>query len=263
MRLFILIISFVALALALAVFSAAPGTRLGLWEFPTGLKLILAPAKPLVPPIAFSGVIYIVAIASVLATIAALRSNRRLAPLSIIATISVAVAAMIPFKMQAEIKANPFIHDITTDISNPPKIVAAADLPRGNPATYDGGELVEGSGDKVTVSMAQQEAFPDIKPLTLPVDLAQAVATSKEIITGMDMEILAEGPIDASAGSARRIEAVYTSRGFAFKDDFIVRLTPIAEGGVRVDVRSKSRVGKSDLGDNAARIREFLKKLQA
>ncbi|MGI9242300.1 MAG: DUF1499 domain-containing protein, partial [Verrucomicrobiales bacterium] len=56
---------------------------------------------------------------------------------------------------------------------------------------------------------------------------------------------------------------VYTSRGFAFKDDFIVRLSPLTEGGVQVDVRSKSRVGKSDLGDNAARIREFLKKMRS
>ena len=54
-----------------------------------------------------------------------------------------------------------------------------------------------------------------------------------------------------------RIEAVATTRWFGFKDDVVVRLTPAA-GGARVDVRSKSRVGRSDVGANAKRIERFL-----
>ncbi|MGI9239510.1 MAG: hypothetical protein ACR2RV_01840, partial [Verrucomicrobiales bacterium] len=216
MRLTIIIISLIAIALALAVFSAGPGTRLGLWEFTTGLKLIFAPAKPLIPSIAFSGAICIAAIASVLASIVALLKARRLAPLSIIATISVIFAAMIPLKMQKAIAANPFIHDITTDFANPPQIVAAADLPRGNPASYDGADLVGGPDDGgVTVSMAQQKAFPDIVPLKLPMKMDQAVALSRQVITEMKMEILADAPASDATDSPRRIEAVYTSRGFA------------------------------------------------
>jgi hypothetical protein len=41
----------------------------------------------------------------------------------------------------------------------------------------------------------------------------------------------------------------------------VVRLTPIASG-TRVDARSVSRVGRSDLGANAARIRRFLRALR-
>jgi uncharacterized protein (DUF1499 family) len=263
MRLTILIISIVALVFALAVFLAGPGTRLGVWDYTKGLGLILIPAKPLVPSIALSGPIYIAAIASVLASIAAPVMARGMVPLSFIATTSVIVAAMVPFKMNEAIKANPFIHDITTDFVSPPQILAAAGRPRSNPASYDGGEFVEGTDDKVTVAEAQQEAFPDIGPLSLIMEMDDAVAAAREAIADMKMEILAEEPVGEDSGGGRRLEAVYTSRGFGFKDDFIVRLSPGDEAGVRVDVRSKSRVGKSDLGDNAARIRAFVEKMKS
>jgi hypothetical protein len=135
MRLTILVISIVALVFALAVFLAGPGTRLGVWDYKTGLGLILIPAKPLVPSIVLSGPIYIAAIASVLAAIAALLTVRGMVPLSFIATTSVIVAAMVPFKMNEAIKANPFIHDITTDFASPPQILAAAGRPRSKPAS--------------------------------------------------------------------------------------------------------------------------------
>ncbi len=72
----------------------------------------------------------------------------------------------------------------------------------------------------------------------------------------MGWEIIAEVPADG------RIEAVDTTFWFGFKDDVVVRIKP-ADGGSRVDVRSVSRVGRSDLGTNARRIRNFLDKLAA
>ena len=59
-----------------------------------------------------------------------------------------------------------------------------------------------------------------------------------------------------------RIEATDTSLLFGFEDDLVVRLVQQADGTVRVDVRSKSRVGRSDFGINAHRIRAFIKSLQ-
>jgi hypothetical protein len=59
--------------------------------------------------------------------------------------------------------------------------------------------------------------------------------------------------------SERRIEAVATTRWFAFKDDIAIRISPAANGGSVLDIRSASRVGLSDLGTNARRIRTFLK----
>jgi uncharacterized protein (DUF1499 family) len=57
------------------------------------------------------------------------------------------------------------------------------------------------------------------------------------------------------------IEGTATSRVFGFVDDFVIRITD-ADNGVVVDMRSKSRDGRGDLGANAARIREFLTDVQ-
>ena len=67
--------------------------------------------------------------------------------------------------------------------------------------------------------------------------------------------------IVAAAPGQGRLEATATTRWFGFKDDVVVRVTP-ASGGSRVDIRSVSRVGKSDLGVNARRIRAFLAALR-
>jgi uncharacterized protein (DUF1499 family) len=66
--------------------------------------------------------------------------------------------------------------------------------------------------------------------------------------------------VDASEQDMR-IEATDTSLLYGFKDDMVVRITP-TENGARVDVRSKSRLGRSDLGQNAKRIRRFLAELK-
>ncbi|HJR53568.1 MAG TPA: DUF1499 domain-containing protein, partial [Gemmatimonadota bacterium] len=59
-----------------------------------------------------------------------------------------------------------------------------------------------------------------------------------------------------------RIEATATTPWFGFKDDVVVRIRPEA-GGSRVDVRSVSRVGRSDVGTNARRIEEYLEIVSA
>jgi uncharacterized protein (DUF1499 family) len=100
----------------------------------------------------------------------------------------------------------------------------------------------------------QRDAYPDIKPLILEVPAAQvfdrAVAAARE--SGWE--------IVASNADAGRIEATDTTTFFGFKDDIVVRLTPL-ESRTVVDVRSVSRVGRGDVGTNARRIREFLDRL--
>lgn len=60
-----------------------------------------------------------------------------------------------------------------------------------------------------------------------------------------------------SAADDGRIEAVATTFWFGFNDDVVIRVTE-SGSGTRVDMRSVSRVGVSDVGTNAARIRAFL-----
>ena len=71
----------------------------------------------------------------------------------------------------------------------------------------------------------------------------------------MGLEIIS---VDFEAG---RLEAVETSFWFGFKDDIVVRVQEAPNAnGVRIDIRSKSRVGQSDLGVNAKRVMVFTKK---
>lgn len=102
---------------------------------------------------------------------------------------------------------------------------------------------------------AQRTAYPDIQPLRLPAAPNIAFERAKGAIEEAGWHIVREDP------SAGRIEAVATSFWFGFKDDVLVRIS--ADGaGSRVDVRSKSRVGRGDLGTNAQRIRSFHRRLQ-
>ncbi len=112
------------------------------------------------------------------------------------------------------------------------------------PAAYPGSETAQ----------AQRRAYPDIAPLELAVPPAAAFARALDAATAMGWEIVAA---DAVAG---RIEATATTPWFGFRDDVVVRVAPTPTGS-RIDVRSVSRVGKSDLGANAKRIRAYLARL--
>jgi len=57
------------------------------------------------------------------------------------------------------------------------------------------------------------------------------------------------------------IEATDTTFWFGFNDDVVIRISPDARGS-RIDVRSVSRVGVSDIGTNAKRIRNYLRVLK-
>lgn len=258
MRLVIIIISVAALAFAAAMAVLGPGVRFGLWEYGTAfgwMRSYLA-----MPVLVAAG-------AAALMFLLSLWKARGLALLALIATVAAGAAGYVPLKMRQLVNANPFIHDITTDFDNPPAIVAAADLARKNPPAYVGDDpapgLVDGkyvADSGITIAEAQRQAFPDIQPLVLSASVEEIKGAARAVLADMNLEMLAEGP---AGENGWRIEAAATSFWYGFKDDFIVRLTPLADGRTRVDVRSKSRVGGSDLGANAARVRAFLEELDA
>ena len=78
-----------------------------------------------------------------------------------------------------------------------------------------------------------------------------AVFRSEIVLQEMGLEIVG---VDFSSG---RLEATATSFWFGFKDDVVIRIQTV-DGETQLDIRSKSRVGRSDVGKNAERIREFL-----
>src|SRR6266571_4810781 len=69
--------------------------------------------------------------------------------------------------------------------------------------------------------------------------------------------------VTGSDSASGRIEATATTKWFGFKDDVVIRVAPRGSDSAVVDMRSKSRVGRSDVGANAARIRDYFAALRA
>ena len=155
-----------------------------------------------------------------------------------------------------QVETLPYIHDITTDLENPPQFVAATAVRvregAPNPPEYDGPDaaLQQRYG-----TLRGREGYTGLEPLVVAVPAAEVFDKALALIEQRGWEVI------ESDGTAGRIEATDTSRFYLFKDDVVIRLTPSGEGtaiGTRIDMRSKSRIGRSDLGVNAQRIAEFL-----
>lgn len=142
----------------------------------------------------------------------------------------------------------PPIHDITTDTQNPPEFVAIvplrADAP--NPVEYAGEETAK----------QQLKAYPELTTYEALVSPEQLFEAALEASKSMGWEMVESSKTDG------RIEANATTTWFGFKDDVVIRIRP-TEDGSELDIRSKSRVGRSDVGKNAERIREFMSELEA
>lgn len=148
---------------------------------------------------------------------------------------------------QNRARSVPPVHDITTDIDNPPAFSAVLRLREDapNPPEYAGEETAE----------AQREAYPHIQPLELSQEIQEVMDAAVMLVNDREWELVA---INRKEG---RIEATEKLAWFGFKDDVVLRFTQ-TETGTRIDMRSKSRIGRSDVGVNARRINEFLKDLE-
>jgi uncharacterized protein (DUF1499 family) len=227
----------VAVVSALTSIIAGLGTRFQWFHFRMGLELM-----------GISALVGLVAAAiSIIAIVAVffIPGNKGiyLCILGLIISIPVAV---IPLYMRYEIKVPP-IHDITTDISNPPAFVSVLPLRKNayNKPEYGGPD----------VAAQQTKAYPDIKTLTLNMPPDKAFSRALDVAKNMDWEIVAAEPKEG------RIEATATTFWMGYKDDVIIRITAQNKMS-NVDIRSESRVGKSDFGTNAKRVRIFLGEMQ-
>jgi uncharacterized protein (DUF1499 family) len=225
-----------AVALAMVVF-AGPGTRMGMWPWQMGLGMV----KWAFYVGAGAGVSAIALL--VVALVPRLRA-RAWMPVAALVLSIVAVAP--PLMILASAKSVPRIHDITTDMADPPAFVALMEERKKAPNGFAyGGEAV---------AAEQRKGYPELKPVVLKQPPREAVQRAIDAARAMGWEVVAS---DAAAG---RIEATDTTAWFGFKDDIVIRVRPEGDGS-RVDVRSVSRVGLSDLGANAKRIRAFLARL--
>ena len=216
---------------AVLVLLAGPATRFGILPWKAGLGLFAIAAL-------------IAGIGALFSVVSLLRRRGGLVA-AIAAAAGIAAFAVLMTSVVAG-RAVPPINDITTDPANPPAFVMITGAMRGAdavPLSYD-----------PSFAAQQTAAYPEVKPLIVaspPEDVYPKMLAAAE---AMGWAIVSS---DQASG---RIEATATVPWWGFKDDIVVVMSPDGSG-TRVDVRSKSRVGKSDLGVNAARIQEYLGKI--
>lgn len=212
------------------------GSKLEVWSFSTGFTLLRYAAYVGVAAMIGAVLFYLI-----------LRPAGTTRWMLLAALVLGMMTFTLPWQQRRLARSVPPIHDITTDLGDPPAFEAIlplrADAP--NSAEYEGEEI----------AAQQRAAYPDIVPLYLEATTAAAFTRAWDAARDMGWEIIV-------ADSARgRIEAVAQTRWFGFIDDVVVRITEDGSRS-RIDVRSVSRVGRSDVGANARRIRAYVDRLQ-
>ena len=239
-------LAMVALALGvigfLMVVLAGPGYRLGWWDLGTAFGKLMKYG-------AFVGIAVIVlAIAAML--VARRGPGRGAVAVAAVALLLGVAAWYFPWSFKRHSRAVPPIPDIPTDFANPPELTFSR-LMRDT----SGGKLNAWQYEGDSIATQQRRAYPDIQPVMLSMNPDEAYRAAMRTARDMGWEITVNDP------AGHRLEAVDETKWFGFKDDVSVRVTP-ASGIARVDVRSVSRVGRSDVGKNAERIRAYIARLK-
>lgn len=157
-------------------------------------------------------------------------------------------AALIPLVVTLAIVipqlANPgarvVLNDVSTDLEDPPFFLP--DVAAGTTASQ---------GPPPELRALQRRSYPEIAPIHSSLPPAEAWPRALELAKRMERWRVTD--LEESRGI---IQAVALSRIFRFVDDVVIRIRP-EDGGSRIDLRSRSRVGRGDLGANAARVIEF------
>lgn len=228
----------ISIALAWLFPLIALATRVELWNFRIAFSLLAGCALTAAVVLAMAGV----------GLIGAIKNRNQKAKHRALLVILILVIPMATlFYHGLKGSQVPAIHDITTDTVNPPQFSEIVTLrdEHANSLVVD-----------PEVIKLQQQHYPDITSFVLAEPKAAVLEKVKAVVAQMGWQLIA---VDTEAG---RVEATDTSFWFGFVDDVVVRVTPAAKAGVVVDVRSVSRVGKSDLGKNAERIKTFLSVLK-
>ena len=222
---------------ALTLLAVAPlGWRLGVWHFRTAFYRLMAASGYL-------------AGGSALASVLALGLGwnaldaREIAGTGLALTLGL-LLAYVPWRYKRTLDRLPKIHDITTDTVDPPPfqaVLPAREAENASSATYEGAEIAR----------QQHAAYPDLEPVETSLAPRDAFRCAIQAAEAMPRWTLVE-----QNNAVGRIEATHKSRWFGFSDDIVIRVAANGSGS-RIDMRSTSRQGRSDLGVNAARIRDY------
>jgi len=132
------------------------------------------------------------------------------------------------------------INDVSSDLEDPPTFLVSPP------------DRLEYNLERLKKPVSDR--YPTLKNQELPVSTAEGFALVRILVHDRGWQVVAEDE------AAHRIQAVATTPILRFRDDVIIEVRP-RSGGCTIAMRSKSRVGKSDLGANARRIRKFFEEL--
>tara|TARA_B110000977_G_scaffold159825_1_gene203884 strand:- start:2520 stop:3233 length:714 start_codon:yes stop_codon:yes gene_type:complete len=208
---------------------AALGTKFGLWPFTIGF-LVLAASILLA--------LFTIVIAAIYILKEAYSADKP-------SMRNAALLAFVPMAIVAAIVAGagdvPPIHNITTNLANPPTYEAVLPL-----------RAADSNPLEITPAVAavHSAGYSHLKPVVSDLSAEQAIVKAEQLAQSMGWIIVPDQ-------RDNYIEATVTSFWFGFTDDIVIRVTPAQNGSI-IDLRSVSRVGKSDLGANAKRINVFI-----
>lgn len=279
-------LSVAGLALGVSIFTvlwfaaAALGSKFGFWGWQFGLGTMIMGWGPWLTFFALG--------LAVIGLIVALIKAPRFQP-ALLALAALLIAAMVFFRIAgfgAQAASLPPIHDVQTDWEDPVGFSEALLAQRKSD------EALNPVEDDPVIPEAANSRWPGMGGMR--VAEAQEQAERERTVDGETVEPAYDRPIepvyfDQSPGEIARyaleiaeargwdifarpetgqdvertmIEATETSTWFGFKDDIAIRIRAV-EGATRVDMRSVSRVGLSDLGMNARRVSAFMDELEA
>jgi uncharacterized protein (DUF1499 family) len=255
---FVRIVLVLALLLPVYFAAAALGTKFHLIDWRVGFGQMSFTYGPML-------LMGVAALALIALLLAFFTPPRRGMGSALIALLIPALAVGYGLYMMKQAQDIPPIHDISTDLIDPPgfsqaAMQARAAVPGSNDLDLLGAEIPNnprfGTMARRPVVEVHREAYGDIAAIPTGLDQARAFDLALTLAREQDWTL---GHVDAASGA---IEASSESFWYGFIDDVVIRVRPDGSGA-RIDMRSVSRVGASDLGANAKRVRAYLAELRA
>jgi uncharacterized protein (DUF1499 family) len=112
--------------------------------------------------------------------------------------------------------------------------------------TKNWAELTEGSAD------------PDLRPVVVPLPPPDAVSWAAARIAALPRWAVA-----STSPESGTLDATHKTFVWRFVDDVRLEFRAHSEGETIITARSRSRIGRGDLGQNARNLRELTKALRA
>lgn len=148
-----------------------------------------------------------------------------------------AVPLLLPLAFVVQALRTPLVNDVSTDPNNPPQLLWASELR---------------TAQDLPINPAPLKAFEGKPgPLFTSASPAEVITEAHALMEQLGWQV---------RPSQEGLEAVVTTGWFGFQDDVALRVFA-GPKETRIDMRSASRQGQSDLGTNRARIEEFLIRL--